>query len=66
MHMLNAVLGILAKISPQRSMFAVGLQLKILVGLVVIFLTIGLLPIASEMVFTEAKKMTVSFVEALM
>jgi len=64
--LLNVVLGIMAKVSPQMNMFAVGLQLKILVGLVVIFLTIGLLPIASEMVFTEAKKMTVSFVEALM
>ena len=31
--LLNAVLGILAKVSPQMNMFAVGIQLKILVGL---------------------------------
>lgn len=64
--MLNAVLGILAKVAPQMNMFAIGLQLKILVGLGVIFLTLFLLPRASEMIFDEARRMTVAFVEALM
>lgn len=64
--MLNAVLGILAKVAPQMNMFAIGLQLKILVGLGVIFLTVFLLPKASEMIFDEARRMTVAFVEALM
>ena len=63
---LNAVLGILAKVAPQMNMFAVGLQLKIFVGLGVIFLTLFLLPTAADMIFTEAKRMTVAFVEALM
>lgn len=64
--MLNAVLGILAKVAPQMNMFAVGLQLKIIVGLGVIFLTLFLLPTAARMIFDEARRMTVSFVEALM
>lgn len=64
--LLNAVLGILAKVSPQMNMFAIGLQLKILVGMSVIFLTLALLPTAADIIFTEAKKMTVSFVEAMM
>lgn len=64
--MLNAVLGILAKVAPQMNMFAIGLQLKILVGLGVIFLTLFLLPRAAEMIFDEARRMTVAFVEALM
>ena len=64
--MLNAVLGILAKVAPQMNMFAVGLQLKIFVGLGVIFLTLFLLPTAADIIFTEAKRMTVAFVEALM
>lgn len=64
--MLNAVLGILAKVAPQMNMFAIGLQLKILVGLGVIFLTVFLLPKAAEMIFDEARRMTVAFVEALM
>lgn len=64
--MLNAVLGILAKVAPQMNMFAIGLQLKIFVGLGVIFLTLFLLPRAAEIIFTEARRMTVAFVEALM
>lgn len=64
--MLNAVLGILAKVAPQMNMFAVGLQLKIFVGLGVIFLTLFLLPTAADMIFDEARRMTVAFVEALM
>lgn len=64
--MLNAVLGILAKVAPQMNMFAVGLQLKIIVGLGVIFLTLFLLPTAADMIFDEARRMTVAFVEALM
>lgn len=63
--LLNAVLGILAKVSPQMNMFAIGLQLKVLVGLCIIFLTLFLLPKAADMIFTEAKRMTVAFVEAL-
>ncbi len=64
--LLNAVLGILAKVSPQMNMFAIGLQLKILVGMSVILLTLALLPTAADIIFTEAKKMTVSFVETMM
>ena len=63
---LNAVLGILAKVAPQMNMFAIGLQLKIFVGLGVIFLTLFLLPRAAELIFDEARRMTVAFVEALM
>ncbi len=64
--MLNAVLGILAKVAPQMNMFAVGMQLKIFVGLGIIFLTLFLLPTVADIIFTEARKMTVAFVEAMM
>ena len=37
MLLLNCVLGVLAKVSPQLNMFAVGMQLKILVGLGILF-----------------------------
>ena len=39
--LLNSILGVLAKVSPQMNMFAVGIQLKILVGLAVLFFTAG-------------------------
>lgn len=65
MLLLNSILGILAKVSPQLNMFAVGIQLKILVGLGVMFLTVGMLPSASEIILAEMKKMITLFVEAM-
>ena len=66
MLLLNTVLGILAKISPQMNMFAVGMQLKVLVGLCVLFFTTGMIPGISNFIFTEMKKMMVAFVETMM
>lgn len=66
MLMLNAVLGILAKVSPQLNMFAVGLQLKVLVGLSILFFTISMLPGAADFIFNEMKRMMVSVVEGMM
>ena len=65
MILLNAVMGVLAKVSPQMNMFAVGMQLKVLVGLGIIFLTIRMLPNAADFVFVEMKRMIVSFVEGM-
>ena len=59
---LNSILGIMAKVSPQMNMFAVGIQLKILAGLAVLFFTVGMLPGAADFVFQEMKQMMVSFV----
>ncbi|MCR5476519.1 MAG: flagellar biosynthetic protein FliR [Lachnospiraceae bacterium] len=64
--MLNAILGIIAKVSPQMNMFAIGIQLKIITGLGILFLTVSLLPAASDMIFAEMKKMMAAFVEAMM
>lgn len=65
MLLLNAILGVLAKVSPQMNMFAVGMQLKVLVGLGILFLTAGMLPQAADYVFVEMKRMIVSFVEGM-
>ncbi len=54
--------GILAKVSPQMNMFAVGIQLKILVGLSVIFFTAGMLPGMADFIFDEIRRMIYSFV----
>ncbi len=64
--LLNAVLGILAKVSPQLNMFSVGIQFKVLAGLGVMFLTASLMSGAADFVFREIKKVTVSFVEGMM
>lgn len=64
--LLNALLGILAKTSPQMNMFAVGIQLKILAGFAVVIITIGLLPAVSEGLFREMDKMMQAMISALM
>ena len=66
MILLNALLGILAKVAPQMNMFAVGIQIKVLVGLSMLFLTVGMLPGISNMIYNEMKSMMVAFVEAMM
>lgn len=63
--LLNVVLGVLAKVAPQMNMFAVGIQLKILVGLSVMYLTTSMFTGAAGFVFTEIKKLTVAFVEGM-
>ena len=65
MILLNSILGVLAKVSPQLNMFAIGIQTKILLGLSVLFLTVGMLPGASTIILREIKKMVTIFVEAL-
>ena len=65
MLLLNSVLGILAKVAPQMNMFAVGMQLKVLTGLSVLFFTAAMLPGISDFVFLEMKKMMVSFIGGL-
>lgn len=63
--LLNAVLGILAKVAPQMNMFSVGIQIKVLVGLSVLFFTAGMMPGVADFVFQEMQKMVTSFVEGM-
>ena len=64
--LLNAILGILAKVAPQMNMFAVGIQLKVFTGLGVLFITVGLLPKLGDLIFKAMQMGIVSFVEDLM
>ena len=62
---LNCTLGVLAKVSPQMNMFAVGMQMKVLVGLSVMFLTVRMLPDAANFIFREMQTMIKAFVEGM-
>ena len=62
---LSCILGIMAKVAPQMNMFAVGMQVKILLGLGIMFLTIVLLPDIADMIFTEMKRMIVSIIKGM-
>lgn len=65
MIILNAVLGVLAKVSPQLNMFAVGIQMKVLVGITVLFVTTSMLPGAADFIYDQMKRTIVTFVEAM-
>ncbi|MCM1143215.1 MAG: flagellar biosynthetic protein FliR [Blautia sp.] len=64
--LLNCILGVLAKVAPQMNMFAVGMQMKILVGLSVLFLTVRMMPGAADFIFQEMKNMITAVMEGLM
>ena len=63
--MTNVVLGILAKVSPQMNMFSVGIQIKIVVGLMIMFITITMLSDASNFIFINMKEMMSDFVYSM-
>ncbi|MBR5421304.1 MAG: flagellar biosynthetic protein FliR [Lachnospiraceae bacterium] len=61
----SGLLGIMAKVSPQMNMFAIGMQLKAAMGLGILVLTVRLLPDAADLIFTEMRHMIVSMVQAM-
>ncbi len=61
----NVILGVLAKVSPQMNMFAVGIQIKIIVGLTIMFITVTMLNDASNFVFMNMKELMENFVYSL-
>ncbi len=65
MLLLNAVLGIMAKVAPQMNMFAVGMQLKVLVGICILFFTVSLMPTVANFIYTEMKTMVATFVKTM-
>jgi len=63
--LLNAILGVMVKVAPQIHMFSVGAQLKIIVGFVILFLTVFLLPDIAAFIFKEMKKMLSLFLQGM-
>jgi flagellar biosynthetic protein FliR len=53
MLIVNTLLAILAKVAPQLSMFVIGFQLKIFVGITVLVLMMLMLPGISDMIFNN-------------
>ena len=47
------------------NMFAVGMQLKVLVGLFIMFLTIGLFMDVADFIFDEMKRTMVSVIKGM-
>jgi flagellar biosynthetic protein FliR len=62
---INVVLGILAKVAPQMNMFVIGMQLKVFVGLFLLFMLMEFLPNIVDFLFQEMQELTKLFVNAL-
>ena len=60
---INIVLGILAKVAPQMNMFVVGMQLKIIIGLFMVFVTMQLFSGVTDFLFEEMQKLTQYFLQ---
>ena len=59
------ILGIMAKVAPQMNMFAVSIQLKLLVGLAIMLITVFLLPDIANFIFKEMRVLITSFVKGM-
>ena len=62
---MNVVLGIMAKVAQQMNMFSVGIQLKILAGLFVLYIMIYLFPTVCTFVFEQMSDMMRQVVEGM-
>lgn len=65
MLVMNIVLGIMAKVAPQMNMFSVGIQIKIIVGILTLFVVVFLFPKVVELIFNEMRILIVDIVEGL-
>lgn len=62
---INVILGVLAKVSPQLNMFAVGMQIKVLVGLMILFITATMMYTASDFIFVNMKELITGFANSM-
>lgn len=63
---LNCALGIMTKVAPQIHMFAIGIQIKVLGGLVILLLTVSMLPVISEFIFDLMQEMVISVMKGML
>ena len=62
MLLINVVLGVLAKAAPQMNMFVVGMQIKVMVGLIILVLVIQSFPMVADYIFTQMKEVITNVV----
>lgn len=63
--LMNIVLGIMTKVAPQIHMFSVGMQLKVLAGLFILFITVAVLPNIASYLFDQMKQVMVMVIQNL-
>lgn len=65
MMVMNCLLGIMARVAPQLNMFAVGIQLKLLVGFAILYISIILLPDVADFLAEQIKQMILNMIEGM-
>lgn len=63
--LLNCILGIMARVAPQMNMFAIGMQLKVLIGLFVMYITVYMMPSVANVLMDAMKQFFIQVVEGL-
>lgn len=63
--LINVVLGVLAKAAPQMNMFIIGMQLKVIVGLAILWMVVDMVPEVSDFIFTEMRGMVTAMMKIL-
>jgi flagellar biosynthetic protein FliR len=64
MLLINVILGVLTKAAPQMNMFAVGIQIKVIVGIILLIILVQTLPTVSDFIFGEMKKVITDVIQA--
>ena len=62
---MNCILGIMARIAPQMNMFAIGMQIKILIGFIIMFFAISMLPSVATVLMETMKSNIVDVVKGM-
>lgn len=62
---MNFILGILAKVAPQMNMFSVGIQIKILTGLAVLYVSARMLGSAADFILRNMEILMEQFINAM-
>lgn len=56
MLVINVVLGVLSRAAPQMNMFVVGMQVKVLVGILLLVILVPTIPVIADFVFGKMKE----------
>lgn len=64
MLIINVVLAVLSKAAPQMNMFVVGMQLKVITGVLILVLLAETVPMVSDFIVTQMKDVLSSIIRA--
>lgn len=59
MLVINVVLGVLSRAAPQMNMFVVGMQIKVLVGILLLLIVVSMIPTVTDFIFQQMKDVVV-------